>query len=86
MFRVWEWLRKSGWKSRMAFDSCVRLRISRSRKPTNHQGRLLHGDQLRRGGAGPDPRELPTKELRTRDIHSPDLRIDTIKMKTREFR
>src|ERR1700682_4196756 len=24
-----------------------------------------HGDQLRRGGSGPDPRELPTKELRT---------------------
>jgi error-prone DNA polymerase len=45
-----------------------------------------HGDQLRRGGSGPNPRELPTKELRTRDIHFPDLRIDTIKMKTREFR
>jgi error-prone DNA polymerase len=45
-----------------------------------------HGDQLRRGGSGPDPRELPTKELRTRDIHFPDLRVDTIKMKTREFR
>jgi hypothetical protein len=39
-----------------------------------------------RPGRGPDPRELPTKELRTRDIHFPDLRIDTIKMKTREFR
>jgi len=45
-----------------------------------------HGDQFRRGGSGADPRELPTKELRTRDIHFPDLRIDTIKMKTREFR
>ena len=45
-----------------------------------------HGDQLRRGGSGPDPRELPTKELRTRDIHFPDLRIDAIKTKTREFR
>ncbi len=45
-----------------------------------------HGDQVRRGGSGPDPRELSTEELRTRDIHFPDLRVDTIKMKTREFR
>ena len=35
---------------------------------------------------GHDPRELPPKGLRTRDIHIPDLPIDTIKVKTRDFR
>jgi error-prone DNA polymerase len=43
------------------------------------------GDQVTHGG-GPDPRELPPKGLRTRDIYDPDLHIDTIKVKARDFR
>ncbi|RRY11306.1 error-prone DNA polymerase [Brucella anthropi] len=41
------------------------------------------GDQVRNGGSGPDPRELPPKGLQTRDIYIPDLHIDTIKVKSR---
>jgi error-prone DNA polymerase len=44
------------------------------------------GDQVTHGGAGPDPRELPPKGLRTRDIYISDLHIDTIKVKARDFR
>jgi error-prone DNA polymerase len=36
-------------------------------------------------GGRPDPRELPPKGLRTRDIYTPDLHIDTIKLKSRNF-
>lgn len=43
------------------------------------------GDEARNGGSGPDPRELPPKGLRTRDIYIPDLHIDTIKVKSRNF-
>lgn len=43
------------------------------------------GDQVRNGGSGPDPRELPSKGLRTRDIYIPDLHIDTIKVHSRNF-
>ena len=43
------------------------------------------GDQVSHGGAGPDPRELPPKGLRTRDIYVPDLQIDTIKVRSRNF-
>ena len=43
------------------------------------------GDQVRNGGSAPDPRELPPKGLRTRDIYIPDLHIDTIKVKARNF-
>ena len=42
------------------------------------------GDELTHGG-GRDPRELPPKGLRTRDIYIPDLHIDTIKVKSRNF-
>jgi hypothetical protein len=42
------------------------------------------GDQVK-GGGGPDPRELPPKGLRTRYIYTPDLHIDTIKVKARNF-
>jgi error-prone DNA polymerase len=42
------------------------------------------GDQVKSSG-GPDPRELPPKGLRTRDIYTPDLHIDTIKVKARNF-
>jgi error-prone DNA polymerase len=44
------------------------------------------GDQVRHGGSSPDPRERLPKGLRTRDIYSPDLHSDTIKVKTRDFR
>ena len=43
------------------------------------------GDQVTHAGGGPDPRELPPKGLRTRDIYVPDLHIDTIKAKSRNF-
>jgi len=36
-------------------------------------------------GGGPDPRELPPKGLRTRDIYVPDLHIDIIKARSRNF-
>jgi len=41
---------------------------------------------VRHGGSGPDPRETPPRGLRTRDIYIPDLHIDSIKVKTRDFR
>jgi error-prone DNA polymerase len=34
----------------------------------------------------PDPRELPPKGFRPRDIYIPDLHIDAIRVKTRDFR
>ncbi len=43
------------------------------------------GDQVTHAGGGPDPRELPPKGLRTRDIYVRDLHIDTIKVKSRNF-
>jgi error-prone DNA polymerase len=45
------------------------------------------GDQVRDGGSfGPDQRDFPPRGLRTRDIYIPDLHIDSIKVKTRDFR
>ena len=46
-----------------------------------------HGrsDQVSHRGAGPDPRELPPKGLQTCDICIPDLRINTIRVKARDF-
>lgn len=44
------------------------------------------GDQVCNGGSGPDSCGLPPKGLRTRDIYILDLHIDTIKVKTRDFR
>ena len=44
------------------------------------------GDQVRHGGSGPDPRELPPRGLRARNIHDPYGHIDQIKVKTRDFR
>jgi len=43
------------------------------------------GDQVRNGGSAPDPRERAPRAVRTRDIYVPDLHIDTIKVKTRNF-
>jgi error-prone DNA polymerase len=54
-------------------------------RETSFPLRYGRGDQVRNGGAGPDPREQPSKAIRTRDIYVPDLRIDTIKVETRDF-
>ena len=43
------------------------------------------GDQVTHAGGGPDPREHSPKGLRTRDIYVPDLHIDIIKTKSRNF-
>ena len=43
------------------------------------------GDEVTHAGGGPDPRDLPPKGLRTRDIYVPDLHIDIIKTKSRNF-
>jgi error-prone DNA polymerase len=42
------------------------------------------GDQVKTSG-GPDSRELPPKGLRSRDIYTPNLHIDAIKLKSRNF-
>jgi error-prone DNA polymerase len=44
------------------------------------------GDEFHHGSTTPDPRGLPPKGLRTRDIYIRDLHIDAIKVKTRDFR
>jgi error-prone DNA polymerase len=44
------------------------------------------GDEFHHGSPTPDPRDLPPKGLRTRDIYIPDLHLDTIRVKTRDFR
>ena len=44
------------------------------------------GDQVRDGGSGPDPRELPPKVFRGRNLDDPHRHIDGIKVKTRDFR
>ncbi len=44
------------------------------------------GDEAHHGGTGPDPRDLPPKGLRTRDIYVRDLHIDTLKVRPRDFR
>jgi error-prone DNA polymerase len=44
------------------------------------------GDELHHGSPGNDPRSVPPKGLRTRDIYIPDLHIDSIKVKARDFR
>ena len=44
------------------------------------------GDEFHHGNPGIDPRSLPPKGLRTRDIYIPDLHIDSIKVMTRDFR
>ena len=44
------------------------------------------GDEFHHGSPSPDPRGIPPKGLRPRDIYIPDLHIDTIKVKTRNFR
>jgi error-prone DNA polymerase len=43
------------------------------------------GDAVKHPGARVDPREVPAKVPPARDIYIPDLHIDTIKVKTRDF-
>ncbi|MFD1330320.1 error-prone DNA polymerase [Mycoplana ramosa] len=42
------------------------------------------GDQVKHGG-GPDPRDNPKPAVQARDIYVPDLHIDTLKIKSRNF-
>ena len=42
------------------------------------------GDEFARGPSAPDPRDGP--RLKSRDIYIPDLHIDTLRQKTRDFR
>jgi hypothetical protein len=44
------------------------------------------GDEFHHYNPTPDPREGKSRAARTRDIYIPDLHIDTIKVKTRDFR
>jgi error-prone DNA polymerase len=44
------------------------------------------GDELHHGSPGVDPRSLPAKGPNPRDIYIPDLDIESIKVKTRDFR
>jgi error-prone DNA polymerase len=44
------------------------------------------GDEFHHGSPGIDPLSLPPKEPQPRDIYVPDLHIDSIKVKTRDFR
>lgn len=43
------------------------------------------GDEFRHGSPTPDPRDTP-KGLRVRDMYVRDLHLDSIKVKTRDFR
>lgn len=42
------------------------------------------GDEFARGG-GPDPRDQPKPVIAARDLFVPDLHIDTLKVKSRNF-
>ncbi len=44
------------------------------------------GDEFHHGSPGIDPRSVPPKGPKPRDIYVPDLHIDSIKVKTRDFR
>jgi error-prone DNA polymerase len=44
------------------------------------------GDEFHHGSPGIDPRSLPPKGPKPRDIYVADLHIDSIKVKTRDFR
>ena len=43
------------------------------------------GDEFPHGSPGIDPRSLPPKGPKPRDIYVPDLHIGSIKVKTRDF-
>ncbi|WP_075292905.1 error-prone DNA polymerase [Pararhizobium arenae] len=42
------------------------------------------GDEVKHGG-GPDPRDKPKPAVQARDIYIPDLHIDTLRLKSRNF-
>lgn len=44
------------------------------------------GDEFARSPSAPGPRDGPPKGPKARDIYIPDLHIDTLKQKTRDFR
>jgi len=44
------------------------------------------GDEFHYGGSGRDARELPPGGVKPRDIYIPDLSLDAIKVRTRDFR
>ena len=44
------------------------------------------GDQVRHGGSGHDPRELPPRGLRARNFYDPYGHVDEIKVKTRDIK
>jgi error-prone DNA polymerase len=50
--------------------------------------RLPHGrgDEFHNGPSAPDPRDGPLKGMAGRDLFAPDLHLDTIKLKSRDFR
>ena len=55
---------------------------------TGHPARPLphgRGDEFHRGPSPPDPRDAP-KGATARDLFVPDLQIDTLKVKSRDFR
>ncbi|MDI4234909.1 hypothetical protein OZ411_19065 [Bradyrhizobium sp. Arg237L] len=44
------------------------------------------GDDVKGGGSGPDSRKPRPPIIRRRDMYEPDLHIDTLKVKARNFR
>jgi error-prone DNA polymerase len=61
------------------------------RPTTNDQkgkwtGPCSRGDEFARGSNAPDPRDGPPRGIKARNIYIPDLHIDTLKQKTRDFR
>ncbi|WGJ14966.1 hypothetical protein QEV83_01235 [Methylocapsa sp. D3K7] len=44
------------------------------------------GDELHHGSPGLDPRSLPPRGLEAQGVPNPDLHVDTIKVKARDFR
>ncbi|MBC7506649.1 MAG: hypothetical protein H7267_13135, partial [Sandarakinorhabdus sp.] len=44
------------------------------------------GDEFHHGSPGTDSRDRPPRTAKPRDIYVPDLHIDTLKVKARDFR
>jgi len=44
------------------------------------------GDEFHHGSSGHDPRDQPPRGVKPRDIYIPDLSLDAIRVKTRDFR
>ena len=45
-----------------------------------------HSDEAHSDGSGPDPRDKPPRGVKARDMFVPDLHIDRLKAKARDFR